>query len=184
MSTAVAQQRSKLKSGPSTSALLDELEDAVEQIIGAVAQFEHPELVRVDDWTVKDTLGHIAFWHDSFARNVAALTDGRKPDVLKGTYPDLNARGIAESRGQTAAQIAERIIAGLEHPIIHHGWPCRISGSIGITVSASYDEPTVDVMHADADKALYAAKRAGRRRWEVWRADLLPEQDCGRHLRR
>ena len=109
MSTAMAQQRSTLKSGPSTSALLDELEDAVEQIIGAVAQFEHPELVRVDDWTVKDTLGHIAFWHDSFARNVAALTDGQKPDVLKGTYPDLNARGIAESRGQTAAQIAERI---------------------------------------------------------------------------
>ena len=96
MSTAVAQQRSKLKSGPSTSALLDELEDAVEQIIRAVAEFEHPESAPVDDaWTVKDTLGHIAFWHDSFARNVAALTDGRKPDVLKGTYPDLNARGIA-----------------------------------------------------------------------------------------
>lgn len=112
MSTAVAQQRSKLKSGPSTSALLDELEDAVEQIIRAVAEFEHPERAPVDDaWTVKDTLGHIAFWHDSFARNVAALTDGRKPNVLKGTYPDLNARGITESRGQTAAQIAERIRA-------------------------------------------------------------------------
>ena len=93
----------------STKALVTELEGAVRQIIRAVAEIERPELVWVNEWTVKDTLGHIAFWHDSFARNVAALTDGRKPDVLKGTYPDLNARGVAESRGQSVTRIAARI---------------------------------------------------------------------------
>lgn len=134
---------------------------------------------------VNDSMGHAAG-----DRVLAAVADvlrreTRKTDTVARVGGDefvLILRGEAD--GDRVAQIAERIIAGLEHPIIHHGWPCRISGSIGITVSASYDEPTVDVMHADADKALYAAKRAGRRRWEVWRADLLPEQDCGRHLRR
>lgn len=134
---------------------------------------------------VNDSMGHAAG-----DRVLAAVADvlrreTRKTDTVARVGGDefvLILRGEADR--DRAAQIAERIIAGLEHPIIHHGWPCCISGSIGITVSASYDEPTVDAMHADADKALYAAKRAGRRRWEIWRADLLPEQDCGRHLGR
>jgi hypothetical protein len=95
--------------GTPSDVLLQQLDDAVEQIIRAVTELEDPELVRVDEWSAKDTLGHIAFWHESFARNVSALASGRQPDVLAGTYPDLNRRGVEESRASSAAQIAERI---------------------------------------------------------------------------
>jgi hypothetical protein len=93
----------------SRNALLDQLEQAVEQIITSVRQIEHPETLRVDDWSAKDTLGHIAFWHESFARNVNALATGRDPVVLDGTYADLNQRSVETSRAMTVGQIAGRI---------------------------------------------------------------------------
>jgi len=78
--------------------LREQLDDAVQLIIAAVREIEHPESLRVDDWSAKDTLGHIAFWHESFARNVSALANHRDPQVLEGPYPALNQRGVEASR--------------------------------------------------------------------------------------
>jgi predicted signal transduction protein with EAL and GGDEF domain len=39
---------------------------------------------------------------------------------------------------------------------------CRISGSIGITISSDYEDPDAEQMLIDADTALYASKKAGR----------------------
>ena len=89
--------------------LLEQLDDAVRLIIAAVSEIERPGSLRVDDWSAKDTLGHIAFWHESFARNVSALVNGREPHVLEGTYPDLNQRGVEASRAMTVGCIAGRI---------------------------------------------------------------------------
>lgn len=89
--------------------LLEQLEEAVHAIIETVKQCPNPESVQIDDWTIKDTLGHIAFWHESFARNVGALVDGRQPHVLEGKYPDLNQQGVERSRTMSVGQIAGRI---------------------------------------------------------------------------
>ncbi len=89
--------------------LLTQVDAAVERIIRAVRDTADPESLRVDDWSVQDTLGHIAFWHESFARNVKALVDGREPDVLEGSYPDLNRMGVERSRTMTVGQITGRI---------------------------------------------------------------------------
>lgn len=63
-------------------------------------------------------------------------------------------------------RIAARLIRALERPVIHGGQSCRISASIGIAAIASYAErPTIQRILADADGALYAAKRAGRGRY-------------------
>ena len=102
-------QQTGLSTGESRRDLLEQLDDAVELIIAAVREIEHPESLRVDDWSAKDTLGHIAFWHESFARNVSALADGRDPDLLAGTYPDLNQRGVEASRAMSVGRIAGRI---------------------------------------------------------------------------
>lgn len=90
-------------------ALLEQLDEAVECIIETVRITANPESLQVDDWTVKDTLGHIAFWHESFARNVRALFDGRQPNVLDGKYPDLNQQSIEISRSMSVGQIVGRI---------------------------------------------------------------------------
>lgn len=102
-------QQTGLSMQASRQELLERLDDAVQLIIAAVREIEHPESLRVDDWSAKDTLGHIAFWHESFARNVSALASGRDPELLEGTYPALNQRGVEASRAMTVGRIAGRI---------------------------------------------------------------------------
>lgn len=63
---------------------------------------------------------------------------------------------------QDLGQVAHRIIKRLEQPVFYEGHKCQISGSIGITQSVDYEEINPDQMLLDADRALYAAKNAGR----------------------
>jgi diguanylate cyclase (GGDEF)-like protein len=58
--------------------------------------------------------------------------------------------------------IAARIIARLEVPIPYGDVECRVSASIGTTVSTLYPRPDPDRMLSDADTALYASKNRGR----------------------
>jgi diguanylate cyclase (GGDEF)-like protein len=60
------------------------------------------------------------------------------------------------------ANAAARLIAALEAPIACDGQVCHISASIGATLSAFYAPPDIARMMADADRALYDAKAAGR----------------------
>ena len=60
--------------------------------------------------------------------------------------------------------IASRIVAELERPVPWADRVCRISASIGISLSIDYDPPDPERMIADADRALYASKLAGRAR--------------------
>jgi diguanylate cyclase (GGDEF)-like protein len=112
---------------------------------------------------VNDTFGHAA--GDHVLRTVAAILDAetRKSDLVARVGGDefvLVFQGLAET--DRLAQIAARIISLLEAPILFEGQPCRISASIGMTSTTHYAAPTADMMHADADDALYASKRAGR----------------------
>jgi len=65
--------------------------------------------------------------------------------------------------------IAARILEELEHPIPFRGQECRISGSIGITLSKFYDPPDPERLMGDLDVALYASKDQGRARYSVAR---------------
>ncbi|MFV2003069.1 MAG: diguanylate cyclase domain-containing protein, partial [Paracoccaceae bacterium] len=71
------------------------------------------------------------------------------------------------------SKIANRIIRELEQPIDFQGTPCRISGSIGFTVSRFYDPPDADRMLSDADIALYASKHQGRAQSTMVTPELL-----------
>lgn len=64
--------------------------------------------------------------------------------------------------------IAQRIINGLETPVLFNGSSCGISASIGITLSTFYDTPDGGQMLADADAALYQAKNLGRGRTTIF----------------
>ncbi|SDZ14511.1 diguanylate cyclase (GGDEF) domain-containing protein [Jannaschia faecimaris] len=65
-------------------------------------------------------------------------------------------------------RISDRIIARLEHPIDWEGHRCRISGSVGITMSSYYETLDPDRLVSDVDAALYVSKRAGRARTSVF----------------
>lgn len=58
--------------------------------------------------------------------------------------------------------IAGRIITKLTEPIPYEDHLCRISASIGTTLSSFYANPDADQMLNDADRALYSSKDHGR----------------------
>jgi diguanylate cyclase (GGDEF)-like protein len=77
--------------------------------------------------------------------------------------------------GRTEAKvlqsIARRIIAKVSEPLEFEGNPCRISGSIGIVRSPDLTVPDAAQAMAASDRALYAAKHAGRSRAVLLSAD-------------
>jgi hypothetical protein len=71
------------------------------------------------EWTVKDVAGHIAFWHESFARNLSDVLAGLPPRPLRGTYVELNARCMLEMRPLPMGEIIGRLLAA--HEVVKDG---------------------------------------------------------------
>ena len=121
---------------------------------------------------VNDTLGHAA--GDHVLREVARalLSESRKGDTVARIGGD---EFVALYAGQFdpdgLARIAQRIVERLSRPIDFEGSPCCISASIGIVQSTDYGSPDPEHMLADADLALYASKKAGRRQATLFRRD-------------
>lgn len=63
---------------------------------------------------------------------------------------------------QILQTIAARIIARISEPMTFDGRPARVSGSIGIVRSSDHFPPDPTRIMAASDRALYAAKHAGR----------------------
>ncbi|MEM7641078.1 MAG: GGDEF domain-containing protein [Pseudomonadota bacterium] len=112
---------------------------------------------------VNDTLGHAA--GDLVLERVAAILseEVRLGDLVARiggdefvlVFPDCGDADLL-------VRIGERIIRRLEQPIPFGDDACRISGSAGVTLSSFYRELDLERMLADADRALYDSKEAGR----------------------
>lgn len=116
---------------------------------------------------VNDTLGHGAGDHV-----LLVVADILRKQVRKG---DLVARVGGDEfvvifrdcpDAVVLDQIACRIIALFERPIPFDGRVCRVSASIGTTISDTYtaigEDLNMDRLIDDADLATYASKHAGR----------------------
>ena len=68
----------------------------------------------------------------------------------------------ARTDAQLLQGIADRIIRRLSEPMEFEGKPCQVSASVGIVRSVDFDTPDAAKVMAAADRALYAAKHAGR----------------------
>lgn len=115
--------------------------------------------------TVNDSLGHAA--GDHVLQQVAQLLvkETRSTDTVVRSGGDefvLIFHKLTDPESLT--QIADRLLHCLEKPILFGDAPCRISASLGITISDDYAPTSPDQMLIDADRALYMSKNAGRSR--------------------
>lgn len=139
-----------------------------QELLRALALGEVFALMQVDlDYfkNVNDTLGHAA--GDFVLQEVARimLDETRKTDVVGRMGGDefvILVKDVADR--STLERLGNRIIKRLQEPMSYEGEACRISASIGTTISTNEPHATADQVLIDADAALYAAKNAGRGR--------------------
>ena len=149
---------------------------ALDHLLGRLVATDTPfALMNVDldrFKAVNDTHGHAAGDHVLAAAAAQMTRAARRDDVVARIGGDefvLILRGtVAPER---LMRIATDLIAGIETPVTvppdAGGATCRISASIGIALSSSYERPDVERMARDADAALYESKRAGRGRARI-----------------
>lgn len=122
---------------------------------------------------VNDTLGHAA--GDAVLCAVSSHLRGalRESDQIMRIGGDEFVILVAGLQSDTRLQDLSRdLIDRIQQPIDFEGQECRVSGSIGYTVSTGYDHLDADTLMAHSDTALYAAKRQGRGCAVAWTPDL------------
>ena len=60
-------------------------------------------------WSAKDILGHITFWHESFARNISDLGNGLIPNPLKGKLSEVNKVSVETTRNDSIKTLIDRL---------------------------------------------------------------------------
>lgn len=60
-------------------------------------------------WNAKDVLGHITFWHESFARNISDLGKGIKPCPLKGKLSEVNKQSVETTKNESIENLIKRL---------------------------------------------------------------------------
>jgi len=119
--------------------------------------------------SVNDTYGHAAGDHVLQEASRIFVEETRADDIVARTGGDefviilMNCDELDKLE-----HVANRIIARLERPIGFEGAECRVSASIGTTVSTFYETLQIDRLCGDADAALYQSKNDGRARSTIF----------------
>jgi uncharacterized protein (TIGR03083 family) len=88
---------------------LDSAWDELRSLIDSMSQAEMLEPGVVDEWSVKDLLGHIAFWADRAANTLTMVAAGRGDKVpgpeTEDELNEWNAREAAAREGKTLEEL-------------------------------------------------------------------------------
>ncbi len=175
---------------PNRNLFLDRTKMALARRGQSVAVF----MLDVDDFkTINDSLGHHV--GDELLKVLAfrfrqVLRVGDTSARLGG---DEFAILIEDASDEASViEIADRLLAKIHEPFETGGQEIQVSGSIGIAFSDDVDECDPDVLIRSADAAMYAAKNAGKGRWERYEESmhlgamerLRLKTDLGRALER
>jgi len=142
---------------------------ALDHVMGRLSGATTPRrfgLMHVDlDYfkSVNDSFGHAAGDHVLQQAARIFVEETRSDDLVARTGGDEFVLVLMDCDDEDKLKgIAARIIERLEKPIHFDGATCRISASIGITVSTYYNTISAEKLSSDADSALYQSKNRGR----------------------
>jgi diguanylate cyclase (GGDEF)-like protein/PAS domain S-box-containing protein len=152
--------------------------DRLEHALGRAARAQEQLAVLLIDLDgfkqVNDTLGHGA--GDDMLKEVAArFSDVVRPgDTVARLGGDEFALLLEGATESDAEAVARRLLDSLVVPFTVAGRTLSVGASIGIVAEVGQTAASEDVIR-HADLAMYAAKAAGRGRYEVFRVDMALE---------
>ena len=123
---------------------------------------------------VNDTYGHDV--GDKLLSAVAQrlVSSVRKADTVSRTGGDEFVIVLSEIRDpMDAAMVSGKILNVLSRPFLIERYQVVISGSIGISVYPN-DSKEVNILKANADVAMYNAKRDGRNSYRYYVPEMKP----------
>lgn len=86
------------------------LTEAIDNFVTEVNKHSLSEMA-TDKWTVKDELSHVAFWHDYYAQNYAALAAGTKPFLFASKGGSTrNQEGVDKLKRKSHASLRDSIV--------------------------------------------------------------------------
>jgi diguanylate cyclase (GGDEF)-like protein/PAS domain S-box-containing protein len=159
---------------PNRALFRDRLEHALARAVRA-QELLSVLLIDLDGFKqVNDTLGHGA--GDDMLKEVAARFSAlvRPGDTIARLGGDEFALLLEGAREEEAQAVATRMLESLVAPFTIAGRSLSIGASIGIVAESGQTAASEDVIR-HADLAMYAAKAAGRGRYEVFRLDMARE---------
>jgi diguanylate cyclase (GGDEF)-like protein/PAS domain S-box-containing protein len=154
---------------PNRTLLRDRLEHALSRTARAAERSIAVLYLDLDHFkTVNDSLGH-ACGDEVLVETATRLQAAVRPsDTVARFGGDEFVVCCEDIHGSNeAVNLAERILAALRTPFHPSGHELTLSTSIGIALARRPGE-TGDELLRDADAALYAAKAAGRDRFEIF----------------
>lgn len=81
--------------------------DGIETFISEVKS-KKSTLMATDEWSVKDELCHITFWHENYAVNYKALAEHKDPPLPEG-MSTINIAGVLSLRKCSIKELIERL---------------------------------------------------------------------------
>lgn len=88
---------------------LSNLQTRIEELIHFYEQDLNFQTMIYELWNAKDILGHLTFWHESFARNIRDLGEGTKPSPLKGKLSEVNRQSVESTAPVSISALIARL---------------------------------------------------------------------------
>lgn len=88
--------------------LFEILSNNLEKFIEEVKKKKSTSMA-TDEWTVKDVLCHLVFWHENYAANYNALANHKEPQLLDGPGYRLNTEGVRSLRRSKTEELINRL---------------------------------------------------------------------------
>lgn len=87
--------------------MFSSLTESVEAFI-SIVKTKKSSSMATDEWTVKDELCHIVFWHENYAANYEALARKENPP-LPQDMSTINIAGVLSLKGYSTKELIKRL---------------------------------------------------------------------------